>query len=246
MSRQVSRLGFSPQKVSKGAAWLVGVLAALFVVWLFGGPSVQAVYVQYLTASADGVFGRGQLWTLVTAPVIYPSSSSVIQMLLDGLVVWMMTPTVERWWGTKRWVVFLAATSIIGTFGAVLAGWLLDAPFVPVFGLGPYIWGSVVAFGVLFARQPISLFGVVPIQGRSLAIGAAALLLLMTLFNRNWVAGAGSAVGMLVALIMTSGFTPNLWMLKLRRLWVRRKLNVMSGGAPPTTPGKKPDKRWMN
>jgi membrane associated rhomboid family serine protease len=237
------QVGFAPRQLSRGATYLLGLLALLFVVSLFGGKAVQAFYESQLIATPGGVFGEWKLWTLLTTSFVYPLGGAGLQLLLDGLVIWFMAPTLERWWGTRRWVTFLFATSIIGSLGAALVGLALGWSGALIFGLSPFIWGSLVAFGVLFARQPVQLFGAIPIQGRSLAIGAAALLVLMTLFNQNWVAFAGSAVGMLVALLMTSGgFAPNLWMLKLRRWWLTRKFGVMDGGR-----AKKPvDKKWMN
>jgi hypothetical protein len=66
------------------------------------------------------------------------------------------------------------------------------------------------------------------------------VLLLVTLIDRNWATGAGSLAAMATAWIMTSGgFTPNLWMLKLRRWWLKKRYKVIDGG-------RKDKQKWVN
>jgi hypothetical protein len=116
---------------------------------------------------------------------------------------------------------------------------------IPIYGLTPFIYGSIVAFGVLFSEQPVQLFGVMPIKGRSLALGAAALMALMVLLDKQWVRGAGAFAAMGLAYVMTSGtWTPNLWWLQWKRWRARRKLGVVDGGMSGK---KKADKqKWVN
>ena len=70
-------------------------------------------------------------------------------------------------------------------------------------------------------------------------IGIAVVVVVATLINQSWVAGAGHAAAMITAFVMTSGrFTPRLWVLQWRRARIKRKYRVLDGG-------KKPDK-WLN
>jgi hypothetical protein len=231
--------------LTRGAKWIVGLLAASWLVWLFGGEKVQSFYATHLALSAHGLFAEGRVWQLLTAPLVYPDGGAAVQLILDAMVVWLMTPTLERWWGTRRFLRFAVATALFGTAVGAAAGLVLG-PHVLIFGLGPFVWGVVVAYGVLFARQKVQLFGAVPVEGRSLAIGAAALMLLMVLVERQWVSGAASFGGMGLAYVLTSGFTPNLWLLRLRRLWARRRFGVVDGGPAGGRGKKKDEKRWMN
>jgi membrane associated rhomboid family serine protease len=232
-------------RLTRGAAWLVGIVAAVFLVYLFGNARVKTALVDALVLSPYALFHDGHVWTLVTSAVFYPSQD-VVAFLLDGLMLFLFVPVLERWWGTKRFVVFVLATSVLGNLAAAAVGAALGAPLTPIYGLTPFIYGSIVAFGVLFAEQPVQLFGVMPVKGRSLALGAAALMALMVLLERQWVRGAGAFTAMAVAYVMTSGaWTPNLWWLRWKRWRVRRKLGVVDGGQLSTR--KKPDKqKWVN
>jgi membrane associated rhomboid family serine protease len=239
MSPSPSRLQLRG-RLTRGAAWLVGIVAVPFLLLLFGNAAFKQSMLEWLLLTPYAAFHDFQLWKLATSAVIYPQSAA-LALLLDGLMLFLFVPTIERWWGTKRFITFVIATSLVGNFAAAAVGFAL-APGVPLFGLGPFIFASVVAFGVLFADQPVQLFGVMPIKGKSLAIGAVALQALMVLLEREWVRGAGAFAAMGLAYIMTSGgWTPNLWWLKLRKWRLRRKLGVLEGGKKP------PDKqKWIN
>ncbi len=225
-------------RLTRGAAWLVGIVGGLFLIWLFGNQAMRDAYAAWLVLTPAAVFSEGHVWKLATTALVYPND--IVGMILDGLMLFLFVPVIERWWGTRRFITFVIATSLVGNLAAAVVGYGLS-PNAPVFGLTPFIYASIVAFGVLFADQPVSLFGVVPIKGRSLAIGAAALMALMVLLDKQWVRGAGAFAAMALAWLMATGsFTPNLWWLKFRRWRVRKKFGVIDGG-------KKPDKqKWVN
>ena len=238
MSPSPSRLQLRG-RLTPGAAWLVGILAVVFLIFLFANATLKQAVTEWLVLTPYSALHDFHLWKLFTSAVVYPSSA-VLAFLLDGLMLFMFVPVIERWWGTKRFITFVVATMFVGNLAAAAVG-LAVAPNMAIFGLGPFIFASVVAFGVLFADQPVQLFGVMPIKGRSLAIGAAALMALMVLLERDWVRGAGSFAAMGLAYVMCTGaWTPNLWWLKLRKWRLRRKLGVLEGGKKP------PDKKWIN
>jgi membrane associated rhomboid family serine protease len=228
-------------RLTRGAAWLVGIVATSFVVLLFAGSAMRQSIGEWLVLTPYSLFHEGQVWKLATSAVLYPPSD-VVAFLIDGLMLFLFVPVLERWWGTKRFVTFVIASSIVGNLAAAAVGAALGHPTMPIYGLTPFIYGSIVAFGVLFSEQPVQLFGVMPIKGRSLALGAAALMALKVLLDRDWVHGAGAFAAMGLAYVMTTGsFTPNLWWLQWRRWRVRRKLGVVDGGK------KKADKqKWVN
>jgi membrane associated rhomboid family serine protease len=230
-------------RLTRGVAWLVGIVAASFLVFLFAGASARASLFQWFLLTPYSLFHEGKIWQLATSAVIYPD---VVGFLLDGLMLFLFVPILEKWWGTKRFVTFVIATSLVGNLAAAAVGAALGQPLAAICGLTPFIYGSIVAFGVLFADQPVQLFGVMPIKGSSLALGAAALMLLRVLLEKEWVTGAGAFAAMGLAYVMTTGsFTPNLWWLKWKRWRVRKKLGVLDGGV--ASKSKRPDKqKWIN
>src|SRR5690606_25765999 len=108
------------------------------------------------------VFERGRVWTLVTSPLI---EVEFFSLLLTGLILWMFVPTLERFWGTGRFYRFVAITSVVGMLGGCLVGFATGRD-VPISGLTPFTYASIVAFGIIYARQPVQFFGVLPLTGR--------------------------------------------------------------------------------
>ena len=118
----------------------------------------------WLAATPDNVFHHGRVWTLVTSPLL---EIDFLSLLLSLFMLWMFVPTLERFWGTTRFYRFVAVTSIAGTVAGTLVGFALGRE-VPIVGLSPFVYASVVAFGVVYARQPVQFFGVLPLSGRQM------------------------------------------------------------------------------
>ncbi|MEP6862844.1 MAG: hypothetical protein ABJE66_19615, partial [Deltaproteobacteria bacterium] len=159
--------------------------------------------------------------------------------------------TLERFWGTARFYRFVAITAIAGTVFGVLCGQLLGRDY-PILGLSPFTFGAVVAFGVIYARQPVRFFGVLPLTGRQMMFGFIGFLLLFITLQGLWEKGASYAAAMVAAAVMTSKtWSPGLAWKRWKIARARAKLSVIEGGAPkpptkPTTPRKKPDERFLN
>lgn len=231
---QAGRSGIG--SITRGALALVVVTGATFLLWVFSPPAFREQLVNALVLT-PGALTDLHLWKIFTTGLV---SIDGLGYLLDVLMLWLFVPTLERWWGTRRFLTFVAATLVVGHLAAALVGLALGWTAAPIFGLGPFIWASIVAFGVLFAKQPVRLFGAVPISGKALAIGSVVLMALMVLIERQWLRGAGSFAAMALAWAMTSGrITPRRWLLLWRRARVQRRLGVIDGG-------KAPGKRWMN
>src|SRR5262249_49347933 len=119
----------------------------------------------------------------------------------------------------------------------------------PIVGMEPFIYGSIVAFGVEWAEQPVQFFGVIPMKGKTLAIGISVVLLLSVALNGDWLHGAGYLAAMVAALLFAgSGSTLLLRFRRARLKWRMRNYTVLQGGIPPRDGGgRRGDKhRWLN
>ena len=113
-------------------------------------------------------------------------------------------------------------------------------------GLDPFIYASIVAFGIVYARQPVQFFGVLPLTGRQLMYGFIGFLLLFILLQQFWELGAAFAASMIAAALLTSKrFSPGLVWRRWRIARARAKLSVIDGG---NKPAKKPkdEGKWLN
>ncbi|MCA9677571.1 MAG: rhomboid family intramembrane serine protease [Myxococcales bacterium] len=232
------RFDTSQFRITRGALILLFIQAGLSLVWLLSDLSVRDAMIQWLTPTADSVWHHGKVWTLVTGPVLEPDFAS---LLFQVLVLWLFVPALERWWGTKRFLLFALYTSLAGTVAGTLMGLVTGMPY-PILGYDPFVYGSIVAFGILYGRQHVQFFGVLPMTGRQLMYGIIGFVALFVLLGKRWEMGAAYAASMGLAAMLTSGrWNPKLWWYKWRHKRLRRHLAVMDGGR-----GKKPDETLLN
>lgn len=224
-------------RLTPAVAWIFGLGVAVFVVFILGGQRLQALLTDYLVLTPAALLDL-EVWKLATTAFL---PTSPINFVIDCLLLWFFMPFLERAWGTRRFVIFGIVTTLVGNLVSALAGIVLGGPYLaaPIAGLTPFMYAGIIGYGVAFAEQPLSFFGVIPMKGKTFAIGIAVVVAVATLINQSWVVGAGHAAAMITAYVMASGrFTPRLWMLKWRRARIKRKYRVLDGG--------KSQDKWLN
>lgn len=218
------RLSFRQTRITRGALYLLIAELGLSLLFLISSSELKSQLAQWITASSWQVWHELKLWTLVTSPLMH---SELIALLFHGFMLWLFIPVLERWWGTRKFLLFALWTSLAGTLAGTLAGLLLHDG-TPVMGLDPFIYACIVAYGLLYADQKVQFFGVLPMTGRQLMIGMIAVAALFTLLGSRWVHGAAYAGAMLLAWLMVSGkWNPRLWYLRWKHKRLRRHLKVV-------------------
>ena len=247
MSPRRVRFDWRQLRITRGALVVFGLQLGLSVVWLMSTPSVRTTIADWLVASPSHIFEEGKVWTLVTSPLL---ETNFISLIFTGFMMWMLIPTLERFWGLGRFYRFVAITSVLGVLGGCLVG-LATGHDVAIHGLSPFIYASVVAFGVVYARQPVQFFGVLPLSGRQFMFGIVGFVLLWVVFQQFWEQGGSFAAAMIAAAVMTSKrWSPGLVWKRWRIARARAHLSVIEGGASKarsTRERKKADEqRWLN
>ena len=236
---------------------VLGLEIGLSLVWLLSDPATRLRLNAYVAATPENVFEHYRVWTLATGVFL---ETRFLGLLLHGLVLWMFVPTLERFWGTARFYRFFAVTSLVGTIAGTSMGLLTGQSGVAINGIDPFIYASIVAFGVVYARQPVHFFGVLPLTGRQLMYGFIAFLVLFIGLQQLWALGAAFAAAMIAAALMTSKrWSPGLAWRRWRIARARSKLSVLEGGLPrgksekpvgsAGARGKSPsgdDSKWLN
>lgn len=238
----------SQLRITRGALVIVLLQLGLSLVYLLCSDPARETLLKWVVATPSQIFENYRVWTLVTSPLL---EVDFFSLLLGLVMLWLFVPTLERFWGTARFYRFVIITSVVGTVCGVVVGQLLGRD-VPILGLSPFVYASVVAFGVIYARQPVRFFGVLPLTGRQLMYGFIGFLILFVTLQGFWERGAAYAGAMVTAAVMTSKtWSPGLAWKRWKIERARAKLSVIEGGAPkpptkPTTPRKKPDERFLN
>ncbi|WAS96130.1 rhomboid family intramembrane serine protease [Nannocystis punicea] len=130
--------------------------------------------------------GETALWQPLTAPLLFPDGQ-LAGLIGTALLQWLVGSQVEARLGTARYLGFVLGAAILGYLVLGLLGLAVPAVLaVPHGGTTPVDVAAVVAFGVVFARQPLALFGVLPLTSRSFAGLAVAFLLVPPLLRGAW------------------------------------------------------------
>ena len=248
--RPGAQIDTSQLRITRGAMLLLFLLAGLSLVFLMSEEPGRRTLVEWLVPGADSVWREWKLWTLATGPLLETQFSSLI---FQGLLLWLFVPNLERWWGTRRFLVFAAATSLAGSVAGTLCGLALGTSGI-INGLDPFLYAAIVAFGIIYAKQPVRFFGVLPLTGRQLMYGILGFLTLFVVLQGLWEHGAAFVAAILVAVMLTTErFNPRHAWLRFRHRRARAHLDVLQGGLGI---GGKPrsgksgssgsDKRWIN
>jgi hypothetical protein len=120
---------------------------------------------------------------------------------------------------------------------------VIGEPRAQVGGLDPFMYAAIVAFGIVYARQPVQFFGVLPLTGRQLMFGFIGFLALFVVLQQFWELGAAYAAAMIAAAFITSKrFAPGLAWRRWRISRARAKLSVIDGGKKP----RRDENKWLN
>jgi membrane associated rhomboid family serine protease len=230
-------------RLTPAVTWILALSVGAFLLSIFSGKDVQKQIADWLILTPHALF-QGRVWMLATTALF---NTNAMSFFFNVLMLWMFVPVLEREWGTRRFVIFAVATTLVGNLVAALVG-LLVSPDAQIAGLSPLIFASIAAFGTAYASQPVQFFGVLPMKGRTFALGVTAFLMISVLLNREWANGAGYLAAMAVAWAFAGGrLTPGTWLLRFRRSRLKKKLSVLDGrpvGRPPQKNEKKHE--WLN
>ncbi|HEU4727983.1 MAG TPA: rhomboid family intramembrane serine protease, partial [Kofleriaceae bacterium] len=216
----------------------------LSLIWLLSDHASKQLLAEWLVATPANVFEHGRVWTLATGVFL---ELDFVALVLHMSVLWMFVPTLERFWGTPRFYRFFAITSVVATLAGCAFGLAIGDRGQPIAGLDPFIFAAIVAFGIVYARQPVQFFGVLPLTGRQLMYGILGFLALSIVLQQHWTSGAAYAAAMLAAAILTSKrWSPALAWKRWRIARARARLTVMSGGKSRVPPSSRDEHKWLN
>jgi membrane associated rhomboid family serine protease len=174
----------------------------------------------------------GEYWQLVTAIFVH---LDYVPLFWNLVGIWWAAADVERAQGTRRMLVLFFV-------GGVLCNLTYAQVARHTFGEGAIFGGAsfavltlIVAYGRIYGRTPMSLFGAWAVQARYIAMALVAWNVIASLAGPaiQWANLAATATAVVVGYLLgVPGALDSLWDgLKVRRL--RRRYRVIDGGRPP-------------
>ena len=228
--------------IVQAAIWFVGLLGLSWFQWEFLARFLHSTMLHPSASASDG-FLAGSFWQPFTYMWLH-DFNSLFHIGFNMLLLWLFGGLFESRWGGAAFLKFYVLCGIGGAVGTVLAA--LVAPDLfgnPVLGASGAILGLIAAFGLIFPRQPIYLWFILPIEGRHIIWLTIVLDTLMFLTDPRGFAFATHMGGLLTGyLLVTGNWRPALWRDRLRLLGLRRRrgrhLRVVEGDEKPP--------RWIN
>lgn len=140
---------------------LVAINLLVFVAWQASRLSPQLYeFMSYNFVISIAHLLNGRVWTLVTAAV---SQMAFIHLLFNMMVLYSFGPVIERLLGSRRFVWFYLGAAAFSSLCHCVTTLLLHRGAVPALGASGVMTGLLLIFALLFPRQTILIFGVIPV-----------------------------------------------------------------------------------
>ncbi|MCL6551746.1 MAG: rhomboid family intramembrane serine protease [Firmicutes bacterium] len=130
-------------------------------------------------------------WTLVTYPLL--GTGGILWLLLGGYMLWVFGGSLERAWGRRDYVRFLALVTAAPAL-ALWAGSLATGRSVVLAGPWLLLAATAVAWTTVNPSERLLAFFVVPMQARWLGLVAAVLVVFSLPFPMGVLAATGCGV----------------------------------------------------
>jgi len=168
----------------------------------------------------------GELWQVVTYALVVPLSGggAIFSFLISLYFLYAIGSQVEAVLGSRRLLGFYVGTTALGALVTIPVAYLAGRQGATFPGLWVGLGALTVLFAHQYARQPIYLMFVLPIQGKQLIYVSFGILALFAILDGPLFA-LPAFVGMLAALAFANGlFRPRRAWLRFRAWRIEREL----------------------
>ncbi len=196
----------------------LGYLATLF-------PALPA---GLLTAVPDRIVPAGEVWRLVTYPLV---NVGIVSVLFSLLLLWGFGSELEPEWGSRRYALFLLLATVSGGVLGVGAALLLGGGFGTGYGLAGPLTAVIAAWMFEGPNRSTNFFGILPMTRKVFALIAIAVVAFGELEQTHSVARLVFVLGGLPVAWWWSRKGPFGGRLSLRvpRFLRRRRFRVIGG-----------------
>jgi membrane associated rhomboid family serine protease len=170
---------------------------AIFLVSIFIKPLGVLIY-QWFSLDATSLLRALQPWRLITYQFLH-SPDFIFHIFFNMLGLYFLGPTLERHWGSKRFLPFYLGCGVAGGLFYLLLVAVRFLPAATMVGASGSVLGLLAACAILFPQFMVILF-IFPVPIRMAAIGLAVVYFLIVITRGANVGGnaahlAGMAAG---------------------------------------------------
>ncbi|MHC4271033.1 MAG: rhomboid family intramembrane serine protease [Planctomycetota bacterium] len=165
---QMPHMRFNFPKLTPAVKWLLIINVAVFMVSAIIRPLGALIYT-WFQLDASSLFQALQLWRVITYQFLH-DPQYVFHLFFNMLGLFFLGPTLERTWGTKRFLTFYLTCGAAGGFFYLLLvaiGFLQPLPMV---GASGAILGLLAACAIKFPHFVVFIL-LFPVPIRVAAVG---------------------------------------------------------------------------
>jgi len=217
-SQQMGGFGLPP--FTRAVKWLIVATVAVSILKPLTGHFGDTIAL-LLAFNPEGL-REWRIWTVATYTFLNPDA---LMLIFAALGLWMMGGSLEAIWGTRRFVTFYFASSILAALAtAVVAIFSPPVAGSYYFGTWTVLEALAAAFAVALPTSQIFLY-IIPIEARLLLPISAGITLLYMIFGA-WHQYVPQLFGLGAGALLAGGRlrTPRQLLLRLRVFWIDRRL----------------------
>lgn len=156
---------------------LIILASGLFILEFFL-TKFSSIYLGNILGLSAEHFFQGQFFSIITYPFL---SRSIIEVILNCLMLWLMGSEFEANWGTRRYLSFIGTVILGGgvVYLGISAVFFSGSPIYqfPLVGLSGIVSALCVAYAVIFPNRVFSFMMLIPVQAKYFCLILVALSL---------------------------------------------------------------------
>lgn len=162
---------FRVTNLSLAVPLIIFINVGVYLLWkIFGDETSSFMHNNFLVSYE--ALSEGRIWTTLTSVF---SHNLLLHLFINMYVLKSFGPIVERLIGFNLFMRFYLIAGFVGSLGHVVTSYLvLHTPDLPALGASGAVAGIIILFALLFPKEKILLFGILPLPaifGGLLAIG---------------------------------------------------------------------------
>lgn len=179
--------------------WLIIFSGALFILE-FALPHISSLSLGSLLGLSAAHFMNGHIYSILTYPFL---SHSLIEVILNCLMLWLMGSEFEANWGRKRYIHFLLSVVVGGGLLFLSICFLFfkgtGIYTFPLVGLSGIVSSLCLAYAVIFPDRIFSFMMLIPIKAKYFCMILVAISLFQGLSGPTGVGAWGQLGGIAAA-----------------------------------------------
>ena len=173
--RYAPQMRMSFPKLTPVVKWLLIINIGVFIAAITIRPLGVFIY-EWFELDARSLGRALQLWRLITYQFLH-DPNYYWHIFLNMLGLFFLGPTLERHWGSKRFLPFYLGCGIAGALFYMLLVGVRFLPSIPMVGASGAILGMLAACAILFPHFIVFIF-IFPVPIRIAAVGLTAVYFL--------------------------------------------------------------------